>query len=529
MKYRNIILLLCLFHCALGYASKHWSLPYTGNIADQLELFFPDSVHATGQAVLICPGGGYRNLSYNEKELTARWLQSQGIMAVALSYRLPNGDCMAPLTDAWEAMRYIRAHAAEWHIDPHQVGVIGFSAGGHLAASLSVHHDMDTRPDFSVLFYPVITFHEPSGSRTQLCGEHPAKEQEDYFSAEDHVNVATPPAFFVMSSCDATVPACQSIAYVQQLLLHRVYTETHFYPEGKHGFCFKKEFPYYEEMTAALSRFLKAQQSQTPALYTHRVGTYNIRVATPKDTAAISWQVRKQYVAQLIREQQLDIVGLQEIKHSAQLHDLQALLPEYEFISWGRESADNDSTGEQVAIAYLKDKFRVEKADRFFLAPNPQQPEIGWDAKYPRVAVCADLLCYATNQKLCVCCTHLDNVGKVARQESMQLIADRFRKDAKYYPAIIMGDMNTKTDGDEEKLLSIIAPYFQDARSVSAEAPQGSIGTWAGWSPVPESNRRLDYLFVHDVRVLDCQVVHEDFDRGVTPSDHYPVVITIRY
>lgn len=263
MRYKYLtLLLLCCLHGTSCLASKHWSLPYTGNIADQLELFFPDSAVATGQAVLVCPGGGYRNLSYNEKQLTAEWLQSQGIMAIALSYRLPQGNAMLPLTDAWAAMRYIRSHAAEWHIDPQQVGVIGFSAGGHLAASLSVHNDAQTKPDFSILFYPVITFHQPSRTRTRLCGDSITTEQEAYFSVEDHVCDSTPPTFFVMSSCDATVPTYLSIAYVQQLLQHGVYTEAHFYPVGKHGFCFKQEFPYYGEMTEALSRFLREQRTQ---------------------------------------------------------------------------------------------------------------------------------------------------------------------------------------------------------------------------------------------------------------------------
>lgn len=255
----NIILLLT--GCLSLTAGELWSLPYTGDLADQMELFFPDSATATGQAVLVLPGGGYRKLSYNEKELTARWLQSQGVMAIALSYRLPHGESMLPISDAWNAMRYIRSHSEQWHIDPNQVGVIGFSAGGHLAATLSVHNDSTTRPDFSILFYPVITFHYPRGTRTQLCGENPTPEQEAYFSTEDHVNSTTPPTFFAMSSCDATVPANHSIVYVQRLIENKVYCDAHFYPEGKHGFCFKKEFPYYNEMTAALARFLKQQRN----------------------------------------------------------------------------------------------------------------------------------------------------------------------------------------------------------------------------------------------------------------------------
>lgn len=521
-------LLLILLTSVLTSTPKYWSLPYTGNIEDQMELFIPKKGNATGQAVLVLPGGGYRNLSYNEKELTARWLQSQGVMAIALSYRLPHGESMLPISDAWAAMRYIRAHAAEWGIDPHQVGVAGFSAGGHLAATLSVHNDAETRPDFSLLFYPVITFHEQRGTRMQLCGENITSEQEAYFSTEDHVNALTPPTFFVMTSTDATVPAYHSVTYVQRLMQYRVYCDAHFYPEGNHGFCFKKEFPYYGEMTAALSRFLKAQQQQVSDRYTHRVGTYNVRVVTKKDTAEISWNARKQYVAQLIRDEKMEIVGLQEIKTPQQLRDLKSLLPEYGFVSWGSDSNENDSTGEKVAVAYLKDQFILEDSQHFFLTTDPSQPGLAWDAKYTRVAVVADLRCKATNQRLKICCTHLDNKGVEARKEGLRLICNRLCNYKKYDPLIVLGDMNTKTDQDEQDLLNIVSPYFQDARAVSVTAPKGCDGTWAGWKKDCGS-RRLDYMYVHNIEVLSYETIQRDYDRGVTPSDHFPVVIEIRY
>jgi len=525
---RGRILLICLLCSVMISAGKYWSLPYTGNIEDQLELFSPKKGKSTGQAVLVLPGGGYRNLSYNEKELTARWLQSQGVMAIALSYRLPHGESMLPISDAWAAMRYIRAHADEWGIDPHQVGVAGFSAGGHLAATLSVHNDEDTRPDFSLLFYPVITFHEPRGTRTQLCGENITPEQEAYFSTEDHVNALTSPTFFVMTSTDATVPAYHSVSYVQRLMQHRAYCDAHFYPEGKHGFCFKTTFPYYAEMTAALSRFLKAQQQHVSDRYTHRIGTYNVRVATKKDTGEISWDARKQYVAQLIRDEKMEIVGLQEIKTPQQLRDLKTLLPEYAFVSWGRESAENDTTGEQVAIAYLKDQFTLDNSDHFFLTPDPKVPGVAWDAQCARVAVYVKLLCLKTNQLLHVCCTHLDHKGSEARKGGLQLICNRLKNESKYYPLIILGDMNTKTDQDEQDLLHIVSPYFQDARAISVTAPKGCDGTWAGWKKDCGS-RRLDYMYVHNIEVLSYETIQRDYDRGVTPSDHFPVVITIRY
>ena len=162
-----------------------------------------------------------------------------------------------------EAMQIIDSHAEEWKIDPHKVGVIGFSAGGHLAASLSVHNDSLTRPDFSILFYPVISCHVFTKSRTRLIGETFTKEQEDYFSTEDHINSLTPPTFFVMSSTDTNIVTAGAIKYIERLMLNHVYTEAHFFPEGKHGFCFKQEFPFYEDMTMLLARFLKHQAKRT--------------------------------------------------------------------------------------------------------------------------------------------------------------------------------------------------------------------------------------------------------------------------
>lgn len=507
-------------------AGPHWSLPVTGRIEDQMELFFPDSAARTGQAVLVLPGGGYHDLSYNEKELTCRWLQAHGVMAVALSYRMPEGHAMWPIEDAWEAMRYIRAHAEQWHIDRHQIGVMGFSAGGHLAATLSVHNDSLTRPDFSILFYPVISMRPYRGSRERLLGLEPTEEQMAYFSCEEHVNALTPPTLFLMSAADGTVPPALSCQYVQNLLAHRVYTEAMFFPEGKHGFCFKQEFPYHGEMIMLLERFLYAMKEGVSNRYMHRVGTWNIRVATEKDKGPKSWSERRQWVAELIRRESLDIVGLQEIKTTAQLNDLRDLLPEYTFVAWGRESADTDTIGERLAVAYRTERYSISKTEHFFLSETPEESMLGWDAKYKRLCLWVQLTDKQTKQSLRFAVTHLDNEGRKARQQGAALVTKRIAERSKYMPTILAGDMNTK--GDDSVVLREFAPFLGDSRILSQTAPKGCLGTWSGWNPA-DSKARLDYLLVHDVEVLDYETVQEAFGRNVTPSDHFPVVLTIRF
>jgi acetyl esterase/lipase len=209
---------------------------------------------ATGTAVIVCPGGGYSALAIaHEGKEIALWLNSLGITAFVLKYRLPHDDIMVdksvgPIQDAQKAMRMIRQHAKEWNIHPRKIGVIGFSAGGHLASTLSTHfkenvYDMaDTtsaRPDFSVLIYPVITMDAASahmGSRENLLGKDPSSDRVNRFSNELHVNRETPPAFLVHSIDDEAVPVQNSINYAMALRKHEVPCELHVYQSGGHGY-----------------------------------------------------------------------------------------------------------------------------------------------------------------------------------------------------------------------------------------------------------------------------------------------------
>ncbi|PWJ60430.1 acetyl esterase/lipase [Dyadobacter jejuensis] len=206
---------------------------------------------ATGAAVMICPGGGYAILAAShEGSDLARWFNQRGISAFVLKYRLPNPKGMVhqhevPLMDAMQGMQMIRARATEWNIDPEKVGVMGFSAGGHLAATLSTHHNKGSRasalarPNFSILAYPVISFSAElahGGSRNNLLGDEKSDELIQYYSNELQIDDQTPTAFLVHSMNDGSVSVENSIAYYLGLKAHKIPAEMHLYPLGGHGY-----------------------------------------------------------------------------------------------------------------------------------------------------------------------------------------------------------------------------------------------------------------------------------------------------
>jgi acetyl esterase/lipase len=220
-----------------------------------IKVYLPDEASATGDAVVICPGGGYHILAYDwEGEDIAEFWNSKGVAAIVLKYRLPSSGSQiiqhkSPLLDAQRAMRYVRYSAQSWGIDPEKIGIMGFSAGGHLASSLSTHYDagnpesddelerMSCRPDFSILMYPVISFtgeFQHSGSRKALVGED--STLMEYFSNEKQVTEDTPPAILIHASDDKGVPVENSIVYYQALIEKGVPAEMHIYPFGGHGF-----------------------------------------------------------------------------------------------------------------------------------------------------------------------------------------------------------------------------------------------------------------------------------------------------
>ena len=176
---------------------------------------------ATGQAVVVCPGGGYRFVSMpREGHEVGEWLSAEGITVVALKYRLPNGHCQVPLEDAEAALRYIRDHAAEYGVDPSRVGIMGFSAGGHLAASAATMLPEEVRPAFAVLVYPVITA-EPGkchkGSFDNLLGTDRTAGDEAQWSLQNRVTASTPPTLLLLADDDRTVPPVNSTLFYEAL------------------------------------------------------------------------------------------------------------------------------------------------------------------------------------------------------------------------------------------------------------------------------------------------------------------------
>ncbi len=215
-----------------------------------------------GMAIIMCPGGGYYGLAtHHEGHDMAAWFNAQGITYVVLTYRMPNGHKEVPLTDAEQAIRLVRQRANEWGINPRQVGIMGASAGGHLAASLAnLYTSNETRPDFQILFYPVISM-KPGithqGSHDNLLGKNPSADLEDQYSLEKRVTDKTPQTFLMLSADDETVIPQNSIDYFMALKRHHVPASLHVYPTGGHGWGYGDGFPYKRQWTGELEKWLR--------------------------------------------------------------------------------------------------------------------------------------------------------------------------------------------------------------------------------------------------------------------------------
>jgi len=219
-----------------------------------LEVYQADKEDVTGTAVIICPGGAYGVLVYNgEGVSTAKEFAKLGVTAFVLKYRLPNEELLVdkkigPLQDALQAIKYVRENTSNWGIDPLKVGIMGFSAGGHLASTAATHYEMDIienkentslRPDFAILVYPVISMQDSLthlDSRKNLIGPDPAKEWIDQFSNELQVDENTPPIYLTHAADDKLVDVDNSITFFEALRHHNVPVEMHIFPKGDHGF-----------------------------------------------------------------------------------------------------------------------------------------------------------------------------------------------------------------------------------------------------------------------------------------------------
>jgi acetyl esterase/lipase len=221
-----------------------------------LEIFLPEKGKVAGTAVVICPGGGYSVVVYEGEGIaTAKEFAKNGVAAFVLKYRLPDDSVMpdkkiAPLQDAQQAIKVVRENAALWGINPNKIGIMGFSAGGHLASTEATHfekalientNNTSLRPDFQILVYPVISMQDKlthRDSRAKLLGANPSKEVIDLFSNELQVTENTPPAYITHAADDNAVDVDNSIDYFEALRHHKVPVEMLIYPKGGHGFIF---------------------------------------------------------------------------------------------------------------------------------------------------------------------------------------------------------------------------------------------------------------------------------------------------
>lgn len=245
------------------------------NVTDPtLTVYAPAPGNNTGTAVVICPGGGYARLAMtHEGKDVGNLLSSWGITAFVLKYRLPSDSIMqdksiGPLQDAQRALQLVREYASEWKIDVNKVGIMGFSAGGHLASTAGTHFttavisnpgNTSLRPDFMILCYPVISFADSichRGSRDNLIGKNAGADKIALYSNETQITPQTPPAFLVHAEDDKTVPVQNSLYFYEGLLHNHVPAEMHLYPKGGHGFgMVNKTTP--DEWTERLHNWLK--------------------------------------------------------------------------------------------------------------------------------------------------------------------------------------------------------------------------------------------------------------------------------
>jgi acetyl esterase/lipase len=241
-----------------------------------LTLFLPAADKATGTAVVVCPGGGYGGLGGwpHEGIAVGEWMKQRGVAAFVLKYRCAPYRHPAPLQDVQRAMRTVRARAKEWGVDPQRVGVVGFSAGGHLASTVSTHYDdgdpkaedpidrARCRPDFAVLCYPVITLEPPyahMGSRKNLLGDNPDEKLVQSLCNDTQVTKDTPPTFLFHTNADDGVLPENSILYYMALRKAGVPAELHIYEKGKHGIGIAPADPVLSTWPDRLEAWMKGR------------------------------------------------------------------------------------------------------------------------------------------------------------------------------------------------------------------------------------------------------------------------------
>lgn len=271
MKRKNVILLLLtLTFIALPSSAQQMKVCLEPDSSAMLYVYLPQANKATGRAVVCCPGGAYMGLAMGHEGTDwAPFFNDRSIALCVLKYRLPHGDRSLPLTDVSHAIQTVRDSAKAWHVNPNDVGVMGSSAGGHLACMAATKLPFATRPDFQILFYPVSTLQRYSHAttRSQFLGKDVDNEaMRRAYSAECQVRRhVTPPAIILLSNDDVDVhPSFNGLAYAQALRSQERDVVVHTYPTGGHGWGFKSSFPYHQQMVSELGLWLDSLKSPRP-------------------------------------------------------------------------------------------------------------------------------------------------------------------------------------------------------------------------------------------------------------------------
>ena len=260
-KFSSLFVLLVLLLTGLQVSAQSTPKPFDIE-QPSLRVFLPAPELATGRAVVACPGGGYSGLAVNHEGYDwAPYFNKQGIALIVLKYRMPKGDRTLPISDAEAAMKMVRDSADVWNLNPNDIGIMGSSAGGHLASTIATHAPEALRPNFQILFYPVITMDKSfthMGSHDNLLGKDASADLEKEFSYEKQVTKETPRAFIVYSDDDKVVPPANGVNYYLALNKKGVPSVLHIYPTGGHGWGIREDFLYKSEMQNELTSWLRS-------------------------------------------------------------------------------------------------------------------------------------------------------------------------------------------------------------------------------------------------------------------------------
>ena len=269
---KKILLSLTLLFAATALwaqsAARKFSWANSADGQSVVYAYLPDASKTTGRAVVDCPGGGYEHLAMDhEGHDWAAYFNDQGIAYFVLKYRMPDGDRSIPMGDAYHAIKTVRDSAAQWHVNPYDVGIMGFSAGGHLASTVSTHAEWSVRPNFSILFYPVISMNAAEthkGSVTHFLGNDVGNKSivDEYTNYKRIQRHLTPPTVILLANDDGTVPpVTNGVAYYSAMRRAGNDCALYIYPTGGHGFGFRTSFTYHNQMLDDLTTWLATHPS----------------------------------------------------------------------------------------------------------------------------------------------------------------------------------------------------------------------------------------------------------------------------